>query len=624
MTSLPKLFNSWVMIKYLKYFATFSSTKRTLKNHISFEPGLTVIRGDNEAGKSFIFEMIRYALFGTRALRGDRGDYDVLEVELDILIKEKPYKIVRKGIQASVNGTEAVGTVATNDFLESALGFGLSVFDICSNAQQGELDALTNDMRPTQRREVIDQVIGLSRFEEVEKDLRAESNDYKRLVEALEKQIIEIDEPIKPEGFVDPKELRAQLEQEIRNEEKRKALKEVRPPLFPAEPQLPPLEDLLEQQELYKQYHSLKNDYERKLSSLEDSEPEYTSEQLNKLSEALRQRALGSRPVGYSADDLDQWETTHHKIKNCPPALNCPECGYLIEGEIPPKPPSVSLEAIREERQRQTKWEGHSYDPDLPEPTLTQEQITKHQKAIMDSPQRQLLTQQLEELGEAPKDVEKEISLWQEYHAGLAQSEADQKRYQEYLEKRAEVDSLPPPQPDLRERLRLFEAYETDMIHYNSVMESQKTLREQIDKNSKDQSDHLNASKAVQAMRGKIKRYIIPALAQVSSNLLAQMTSGERSKIEITNDFEIYVDNQHVRTLSGSGISVVNLALRVALGQVLTRRVLPIFLADEIDANMASGRTQATHSSLKKLAETLSQVIVISHKEMEGDHLICV
>ena len=62
---------------------------------------------------------------------------------------------------------------------------------------------------------------------------------------------------------------------------------------------------------------------------------------------------------------------------------------------------------------------------------------------------------------------------------------------------------------------------------------------------------------------------------------------------------------------------MVNLALRIALGQVLTQSVIPIFLADEIDANMADKRTKATHDSLRRLRGKLKQIVVVTHKEFE-------
>ena len=49
---------------------------------LQFGRGLTAITGPNEAGKSFVIEMMRYAFFGSAALRGVGEDYNNLSVAM--------------------------------------------------------------------------------------------------------------------------------------------------------------------------------------------------------------------------------------------------------------------------------------------------------------------------------------------------------------------------------------------------------------------------------------------------------------------------------------------------------------------------------------------------------------
>ena len=100
------------------------------------------------------------------------------------------------------------------------------------------------------------------------------------------------------------------------------------------------------------------------------------------------------------------------------------------------------------------------------------------------------------------------------------------------------------------------------------------------------------------------------------------MTNGERRHVDVDEDFNILVDGQPLQTLSGSGKSVVNLALRIGLGQVLTSKVLPIFLGDEIDKDMDQLRASSTHGTMQNLRQYLSQIILVTHKEIEADHTI--
>jgi exonuclease SbcC len=100
------------------------------------------------------------------------------------------------------------------------------------------------------------------------------------------------------------------------------------------------------------------------------------------------------------------------------------------------------------------------------------------------------------------------------------------------------------------------------------------------------------------------------------------MTDGERRHVDVDHDFNITVDGQPLQTLSGSGKSVVNLALRIGLGQVLTSKVLPIFMGDEIDKDMDQVRASSTHNTFQSLREYLTQIILVTHKEVEADQVI--
>lgn len=609
------------MFKKLNYIAIFNSTGRTLKNQLTFKPGITVIRGENEAGKSFVLEMIRYALYGTKALRGDRSDYSKLEVTLVMEIAGKDYKIIRKGTKATVNINEAVGTVATNDFITNLLGFDLSVFDICANAKQGELDALTNDMKPTQRREMVDQVIGLTQFEEVEKDCRAEANQFRRLAEALSAQIVELEVPVKPQDYEPSEALRDRLETEIKIAAQREALVHIDAPEAPTEPETGI--EVLAGHRRYEIDQQVRGAIENRLSKLPVVEHSFTKEELKRARQSVEQRERGPAPRGIKESQLEQWSHDWLLISSADEVIECDNCGHIVSGEAPPQEPELSPLEIKNERQAQLRWAGHNYDPDLlPYPNTNLEQIDQAERALEADAERQLLEKQLADLGPQPASYASEVADHTRYARELIRYEEKLMAYEAYLAQKAEVDALPEPEPMLRERLDMALRYETLLTKYDAAKDAQDRIQEQVDEANENREGYKRGSEALKEVRKEVKQYIIPALSKVSSQLLEEMTRGERRKIFITDDFEIFVDKQHVRTLSGSGVSVVNLALRIALGQVLTQSVIPVFLADEIDANMAEKRTKATHESLRRLRSRLTQIIVVTHKDFEGDETL--
>lgn len=608
------------MLESIKYVVTFNTTGRTLKNDIIFKPGITVIKGENESGKSFVLEMIRYALFGSDALRGLRSEYERLDVTLKIEVKGKKYSIVRKGSKATVNINEAVGTSATNKYVRKVLGFGLEVFDISNNANQGELDKLTKDMGPTERRRIIDEVTGLNQFEAAEKECRQQATEFRKVAEALEAQLVDPVEPQKPDAYEPSSKLKVRLDMEIRNQTMRDTFEEMDEPVAPTPPE--GSNDAIEHEEKRGKWVEHQLYLMAKLVQLPEIDDEYSREELERFRESLGQSLRGLRPT-CPREQLLQWREDHAIRTREAEPVYCGECGALVTGKPLPVEPALSLAEIDEEMARHDKWAGHNYRSDLPTSPLTGQQIEQRIAAYDSAGARADLEKEIAELGDEPEDRSIEAYSWAKYAEDLKAYDRERHSYANYLHKKQIVDSLPAPEPFLQETYEMALRYETLMSRYEATVEIYDDQKKRLELVKTKHEGFKRGSAALKDARSEVKRYLVPSLSRVASQLLVEMTDGERRHIFIDENFDIWVDKQPVRTLSGSGVSVVNLALRVALGQVLTQSVIPIFLADEIDANMAEKRTLATHASLNRLKSKLKQIIVVTHKEMEGDQTLC-
>ena len=64
---------------------------------------------------------------------------------------------------------------------------------------------------------------------------------------------------------------------------------------------------------------------------------------------------------------------------------------------------------------------------------------------------------------------------------------------------------------------------------------------------------------------------------------------------------------------------MANLAICIALGQILTNRVFSVFMADEVDAAMDEDRAEHTAQALRRLTTMVAQVILVTHKRPETD-----
>ncbi len=189
-----------------------SDTGRTLSGDHEFQKGFGAITGPNEAGKSVILEMIRFSLFGTAALRGKSDDYKNLKVELEFTVRGETYRTKRTITTAKLfRGDEEIanGVKGTNAKVVEILGFGLDVFDTACVANQGDIEKL-GAMKPTERKQMVNSVIGLSVIDEIAKWCGEEARSIASAVSGMEEGLVK---PEKPEGEHRPSsEISAELE----------------------------------------------------------------------------------------------------------------------------------------------------------------------------------------------------------------------------------------------------------------------------------------------------------------------------------------------------------------------------------------------------------------------------
>jgi exonuclease SbcC len=608
------------MLNKLTYHLKFSNTGQTFAKEIVFQPGLTIISGANETGKSLILEMIEYAWFGTAALRGKLEDYEVLEVDLEW----NGYKVSRHGTVHSLDKTKAVGALAVNKAIIEILGIDLDVFRITCSAKQGELDKLTARMRPTERRKMVDEVIGLTKLEEVERECRSESNANKRLRDDLVKRTVEPIEPELPDPYIPSSELEIQFKVVAEIEQ----LKKIERPKLPPEPLKEEFDDGVESYEVLRRERSAEREgLERTLRSI--PRVEYPRYDIEYAKVYYAQEARGPRP-SWPDSRLQQWREDWAKMERLAQSVDCPACGTKFvpgEGhaaEVVEAPP-ISLKEIEQELKRHTRWEDFQGEVLTDRPKITFEELQSQELALSQADVRKSIEDRLAEIPPMEsKEDQLKAKLRFEKATEIYSLHLDQymEKLVKWIEASERISELPVPDPDLEKNLSTMRLYEEQKRRYDAdVVDFEAAQKELEDLNLQAEAFTIGAD-CLKFVRTQVKQHLVPSLNKVASHLLSEMTDGRRKKIVVDEDFEVMVDNQPVRTLSGSGVSVVNLALRIALGQVLTQRVVPIFLADEIDHDMDADRAKATHDAIRALTSTLEQIIVVSHKQVDGDQTI--
>lgn len=144
---------------------------------INFDKGITVIVGENGAGKSSIFEGISFALFKqhTAGKLGDlvRNNMDSMTVELDFISQGKEYRIMRDKNKSKSTSRLLTKTSSEGDFMSLCSGDKeVSAYikeildmdaDLFLNAiyvRQGEIAELV-DKQPADKKKLIGKLLGL-------------------------------------------------------------------------------------------------------------------------------------------------------------------------------------------------------------------------------------------------------------------------------------------------------------------------------------------------------------------------------------------------------------------------------------------------------------------------------
>lgn len=662
------------MIHSIRYSVTFPTTGRTLAENITFRQGLGAIVGPNEAGKSFVVEMIRYALFGSAALRGKAEDYRNLNVEMNLTIRQLDYRIVRSPKTTDIfRGTDhlATGVKPVNAKVIEVLGYDLTVFDISNVANQGDIERLLT-MRPTERKQMIDRVIGLDRLDELSTWAGQEALGLAREASALASTNFCPDPPHTPK-HTDVDGLKAKV---IRFNELDGELHTLKgfthtKPVAPSEPvdEYPGVSlehakaKAEEQQALVREV--------RRLEGL-PLPSDYTNEQLEAMlaqhdafdAWRTKQAFLAQRPKptmlysevleAFEAHRLEEHRaglTRQLETAKASGTARCP-CGQDFELEhhtiikleetlraLPAPKPLLDIAVLKREEARHKDWNSSETNskwrqlesieqveaPRLPRAVIAQE-LRKNSEAADQSVLRSLREQLAEEPIDWPTVFEAKRSFASKtevYDQLKAKYDQNIKTYDAAIARINELVEAIKPLEGVRDHLMEAQAYAVQMEGYCKGLQRYEETKARIESLRQREAGFRACKAAITAVRSKVKAYIIPALNNVASHLISEMTGGQRQRIEIDNDFDnIIVDGQSIDTLSGSGKACASLAIRIGLGQVLTNNVLSIFIGDEIDASMDQNRADNVAELLVNLQTRILQRLLVTHKSPVADYTV--
>lgn len=671
------------MINTLKYDVQFASTGRELSNDLEFEKGLTAITGQNEAGKSVVLEMARFCLWGSAALRGTAEDYTRLSAAMTWTSRGQLYKVERTLKKATLwrNGEHiATGVSPVNEKIVREMGFGIGVFDVACSSNQDDIMRLTS-MKPTERKRLIDSVVGIGALEVVGKWAGNEASLRERDAKTIRMVLVPPQEPVRPDYNDELAVYRERLTEAEAAASELAQLKgwlsnEMAPPVKPGCEVDLPAADLRQFAENRKK---LRNEVERlkaQVQALANIPAPVTGLDLGKIEayemyldaqSQLKRMPVPVMPQAEAESLLKQWglyevyvqaTKTNERLlaqvnKLKAHKLQCPSCSHewhASEDQIkqleaqyvlvhPVEEPPHTAFALKQVLEAWAQFNPtlHAHLSSVPaatNPGYTRADIDRESRNAEQRIRHDQLAAELAEI--EPKflrmqDFEAMLAKREAYEhalkAYLAQSQAFDTWQRERAQKQARVQTLTPladARAGLRAAVDALTIYHRDLDRYRGEQAKYDTQLRDVAKLEEEGEQFRKVQEAMVLLRQRVKAFLLPSLNRVSSSLLSKMTGGARTSIMIDDDFNILVDGQKVDTLSGSGKACTNLALRIALGQVLVNNVLSVFLGDEIDGSMDIFRSTETAATLRALANSVSQIILVSHKNLDVDHEIVI
>ena len=598
------------MLEKLTYSVTFPSTGRAFAGDLDFKTGFGTITGPNEAGKSLIIEIARWCLFGTAALRGKADDYKTLKATLRFRVRGEAFTVERSSSTCKLTKDDkvlATGTKPVNAHICQLLGFGLEVFDVACVANQGDVEKLSA-MKPTERKRMVDEVVGLNRLE----DLAKWCGDEARVLER--QQVPPGDEPVEPaEPMGDIEAARAAFEEmhEIRG-----VLTVVQEP--PVAPTCPGTQTVAELQPLVEAEREARAEFnmlKTRLASLPEAfgynDAELTAfealwdgfehwqarerfEKLHPRSSQTREALLAMQGDWAVIDQRDslvalwpiwrstaRWTARTASITSSWRTTGSRACGpswrpwATSSPLLSPSPRSRSRWTRPDDwdlKDTQDDWELVKDAVETHRPRITRFDIDIYRRANVAAIERKEIELRLSQIPPSC-GIEAKLQARLTYESNLARHQIDLVNYDTWQKKHAQAQARVHEIKPLAEQFSKLGGLQIEWHRYNDRKEIFDAASAEYNRLSVEADGWRRAQTALNNLRVMVKGHLVPALSKVASHLLAQMTGGQRNIVSVDQEFNVVVDGQPLDTLSGSGKAVANLALRLGLGQVLTNNV---------------------------------------------------
>ncbi|MCD6241609.1 SMC family ATPase [Candidatus Bathyarchaeota archaeon] len=665
-----------------------------VKSMVNFEKGFNCLVGGLGTGKSSILYAIDFALFGDPIGRSYeyllREGADIGKVALKFVQNGKEYTIIRALRRRNnrisqdmeqlrfFEGEKCIAShknEAVAEQLKAITGFDKDIFRELVWVRQEHLKELL-DMRPRERQKRLDELFGLSDYEEAWKSLGEIKRDYKKEKEILEKdydvvaikeleqeydksvrELAEIEEELQNlrRELVEKEASLNQIEEKLKSlEEQQRQVEEVNREKAELQANIASLEDtcarIAEQieekknylEELQREFYNLENEEKTWRKNLENSgiDPNLSLEELDNYVSTLNNQISQIR--GEQEAARREMQKARQRWSTLTAQSICPLCLQPLTGEYK----QSLLQRMNEENaERQTRISTLQKELEelqnlgkTVETTISNIKIILYKKENL----KKQIEREKEALNKLSYDFNEKQRLEEELRAKLEKlkSEKIEFDYNELQRVRQLRDEVYNEFSELRNRLSFLESRKGDVgkkiDDFKKRIEGAQEKIKKLEKSTEILEIIDNIRDGYRNIQPKLRREFVRTLERFVQHILDTLTGNETTFLQVKIDESyspIVISESHQRevtNLSGGERTLLAFAYRLGIGQLImqskTGHGLRLLILDEPTESL--GREDG---SIDRLAEaisrlkTIEQIIAVTHSEAfaeKAEHVI--